>query len=393
MKIAIITNTRPHEGGMTTYINNVSDLLRNSGHEVDVITLFGRSNKRKSHNRFVQSIDPFLEHKAWVTFLAYLISSRLLLLHICIAQLFNKYDVYYAADISAANLVASFGEKYRRKLFLRNGASSTLDLLAQKKIKENTWFHKYFLKQERKAYASVARIIAAGYWSCQNVKKLCPQSNVGEPIYTPIDINIFKRDNDLRSKIRHKFGFLEDDFIIIFPGRMTERKGAFIVIDILEDLIKKERKVKALMLGSGPDEITIREIIHQKGIGNYAVMPGVVPHDEMPGIYASADCFVLPALPVGESEDAMPICVFEAMAASLPVAISKIGGMSFFIEHDIDGFLIPARDTMSFIRIIDDLYGNPNKCLDIGKAARYKVIKNCSHENVAKKLITTFMSS
>ena len=87
MKIAILTNTRPHEGGVTTYINNAAFSFRQLGNDVDVLTIFGNSRDRKVKSTFVKFTDPILKGKGLKAVIAYLVSTFMLLIRLLIVSI------------------------------------------------------------------------------------------------------------------------------------------------------------------------------------------------------------------------------------------------------------------------------------------------------------------
>jgi glycosyltransferase involved in cell wall biosynthesis len=61
--------------------------------------------------------------------------------------------------------------------------------------------------------------------------------------------------------------------------------------------------------------------------------------DALRAYFNSATMLVLPTL-----EDNCPMVVLEAMAAGLPVAAARIGGVPDLIDHEINGLLFNPQD-------------------------------------------------
>ena len=60
---------------------------------------------------------------------------------------------------------------------------------------------------------------------------------------------------------------------------------------------------------------------------------------DMPGVYASFDLLVLPSF-----NEAMPMCILEAMAASKPVVASNVGAGPDLVLPGLTGSLVPPAN-------------------------------------------------
>lgn len=110
-----------------------------------------------------------------------------------------------------------------------------------------------------------------------------------------------------RQAARALLGLPAEEPLVLFAGRLVEKKGVSIVLDVCRRL----PNVRFVLTGDGPLRVRLSE-----------VPPNVVWHrtvapDHMPAYYHAADCFILPSHGEG-----LPLVVQEAMASGLPVVIS-----------------------------------------------------------------------
>ncbi len=98
-------------------------------------------------------------------------------------------------------------------------------------------------------------------------------------------------------------------FDILCVGRLTPAKGQHILIDAVERLTQQGRRVRLRLLGSGPDEASLRKQAAQNRIVDYVIFEGAMNQDRIRTFYAVADLFCLPSFAEG-----LPVVLMEAMA-------------------------------------------------------------------------------
>ena len=82
----------------------------------------------------------------------------------------------------------------------------------------------------------------------------------------------------------------------------------------------------------------------------------------------SFDMFVLPSLSEGLSS-----AILNAMACSLPVIATKVGGIPELVAHDVNGLLVPPGDPASLARAIERLVADPELSFRMGQHGRKRV--------------------
>lgn len=140
--------------------------------------------------------------------------------------------------------------------------------------------------------------------------------------------------------------------VVLFAGRLAEKKGVTYLIEAVKDL-----DVQLVIVGDGP----LREELENqaKPQGNKVLFLGSKTHEELSTIYASADIFVAPSITAKDGDqEGFGLVIIEAMASGLPVVASKSGGIVDIITHGENGLLSPEKDVKSIARNIDSLLKN-----------------------------------
>lgn len=130
------------------------------------------------------------------------------------------------------------------------------------------------------------------------------------------------------------------------------RKGPLIFLEALN-----RSGASGVLIGDGPDAAAVRD-----RAGPYPVLP-------FPGVagpaLAALDVYVLPSL-----WESLPISVLEAMAQSLPVVASDVGGVSELVVHGETGLLVRPGDPAALADAIGALIADAQLRKRMGAAGR-----------------------
>jgi glycosyltransferase involved in cell wall biosynthesis len=102
---------------------------------------------------------------------------------------------------------------------------------------------------------------------------------------------------------------------IIFVGRLIREKHADLVIHAVNLLLHKNKDIRAIIIGEGPEYNTLKNLINGKKIDNPIHMSGFYrDHDDLIAQLKSSKVFVLPS-----TREGFGITALEALACGLPV--------------------------------------------------------------------------
>lgn len=151
---------------------------------------------------------------------------------------------------------------------------------------------------------------------------------------TVIDTEKHKYEPELREKCRKEFG-VEDNIVIGHIGRFTAQKNTLFIIDIFNEIVKREDKAKLLLIGHGDLEEEMLSKIEDYGIDDHVLFLG--KREDIHQFYNAMDCFLLPSLYEG-----LPVVGVEAECCGLPMFFSTeipresspCDNLGFFVELD-----------------------------------------------------------
>ena len=102
-----------------------------------------------------------------------------------------------------------------------------------------------------------------------------------------------------------------------------------------------DKSWRALLVGDGPARGEIERLMAP--FGERVRFAGVVPHAELPEVYAAADLYLWPAI-----NEAYGMAFLEAQAAGLPVVAGRTGGVPAVVADGVAGILTPVGDAAAF---------------------------------------------
>lgn len=244
--------------------------------------------------------------------------------------------------------VVPYQEKY--KVLLQLIAYKTLGRMLLKGSNEVVFIN----EATRKWFASAMKLR----------KTFVFQNGVDHKIFFPVNTNHEK------TAIRRELGYSENDFILLFIGRFTQKKG----VDIIRKIAAALPDYKWLMVGGGDVPVS------KWDLRNVESFPQQVQND-LRKFYVAADLFVLPSQGEG-----FPLSVQEALTCGLPAAVSREIATSL---PDAPLISLDTDSINSVIKKLGSIAGQPNALSDLRKLS-IAYSEKWNWDLIAKKYLRNF---
>jgi UDP-glucose:(heptosyl)LPS alpha-1,3-glucosyltransferase len=201
-------------------------------------------------------------------------------------------------------------------------------------------------------------------------------------IYPGVDVDGLspERIQPHRRDVRKRHQLTDDDLAVVFVGSEFKRKGLRYAIEAL-GLLARERRLPAVphlfVLGGG-DPSDYRRLAERLEIAARVHFIGLYPQVEH--YYAAADLCLLPTL-----SDPGPLVVLEALAAGLPVIVSRQAGTAeLLLDGENARLLDDPRDVRRLADAILSL-ADPAVRRRMGERAR-KTVSNMTWDAMADEI-------
>lgn len=188
-------------------------------------------------------------------------------------------------------------------------------------------------------------------------------------VYNGIDLHAFSSCN--HSINRNSIGLQEDDFVMVFSGRVTAEKGIMQLIEAMT-LLQDIPRIKLLVIGSSfygndDNENAFAKALREKAahLSDRIIFTGFIPYAQMPNYLQIADIAVIPSV----WNDPLPTTVLEAQAMGLPIISTQRGGIPEEVTEE-SAILLDTNENFvdNLATAIRDLYQHPEKRKTIGQA-------------------------
>lgn len=198
-----------------------------------------------------------------------------------------------------------------------------------------------------------------------------------------VDNHRFAEPNELYQQqakaLRKQLGIETQDIVLLFVGKMEQKKNPFFLVELLKR--HGNPRLKVLFVGNGALENRLKiSASNDKRI----IMLNFQNQQQMPVIYRVADLVVLPSTGPGET---WGMVLNEAMACGKAVASSPGVGATVDLVHERNGVVINFDDTTVIDGLVEKALQNSFVLQQMGQHSLVK-IKQYSFEKIVNAVVS-----
>jgi glycosyltransferase involved in cell wall biosynthesis len=179
-------------------------------------------------------------------------------------------------------------------------------------------------------------------------------------IYEGIDLSLYPKYADGK-KLRAGM-----PMVVGTIAHLSSEKGIQYLIEAASLIPGVHRRLRFVVVGEGDCLQELEALVQEKGLKDVFQFVGF--HSNTSRYIKTFDIFTLPSLSEGLSSS-----ILEAMATSLPIVATEVGGIPELVKHGDNGLLVAPADPVLLARAIQQLADDPEQCRRMGLKGRERV--------------------
>lgn len=166
--------------------------------------------------------------------------------------------------------------------------------------------------------------------------------------------------------------------IVTTVANLRPGKGHDVLLKAAARLVRRVPDIRFRIIGDGPRRRDLERQTAALRIASHVDFLGY--RSDVPELLRSSDIFALPSF-----MEASPNALIEAMAASVPIVATRVGGIPEAIEHERNGILVPPGDDRALAAGIARLMKRPQIAARLADAARQTAASRFSFDRMVSE--------
>jgi glycosyltransferase involved in cell wall biosynthesis len=175
--------------------------------------------------------------------------------------------------------------------------------------------------------------------------------------------------DEVRQALRRELGFAPNHFVVGTVGRFDPIKNLPLLVGSIGAALGSVSDIRGLLVGDGPLFAQIQGEVERAGLGEAIKMPGF--REDARNLIQCMDLFVLSSFSEGTS-----MALLEAMAASVPVVVTDVGGNPEIVLDGESGTIVPSGAVGALTAAIVRVAKDPEQRRELGDAGRRRFEKH-----------------
>jgi len=173
---------------------------------------------------------------------------------------------------------------------------------------------------------------------------------------------------------------------ILFVGRLVEKKGLFYLLEAFEKIIKKYPESILNIVGSGTDEIQLKQQIENLNINQKVRFLGAIENTQLPALYQQHEIVVFPSI-IGKDGDreGFGLVLVEALGCECAIIATDLPAMQDILTDQQNALIVPQKNVEELANKLEQLFEDAQLRENLGKNGRNFVLQHYDWKIIANR--------
>lgn len=185
----------------------------------------------------------------------------------------------------------------------------------------------------------------------------------------PDKIHVCSMGVDLNHVFRPRPEISRDGKMLVFVGRLVEKKGVSVLLTAMEQLLKTCSDLTLLIIGDGPERARLEAQAQSLNISGQVRFLGAREQHALPYLYCEASIAIVPSI-----QEGLGLTVIEAMGCECAVVASALAAIKDMIRDRENGLLFSPGNAAALAQAVSELLDDPSKRKKLARQGRQSVL-------------------
>jgi phosphatidylinositol alpha-1,6-mannosyltransferase len=191
-------------------------------------------------------------------------------------------------------------------------------------------------------------------------------------------------------EVESSFQNNDDEKVILFVGRLVERKGLFDLLKAFSFVLRKFPDSRLEIVGDGPERDRLEAFAEEIGISGKVFFRGELRGDDLKEAYRRCSIFTCPSKETKWDAEGFGTVFLEAAVFSKPSVATNSGGIPEAVVNGETGILVKPGDIGELANSLILLLQDQEKRRFLGSKGRERAIKYFTWDVSSEKLLELF---